>query len=85
MSTITEAPERPRLRVSTDTSLLNASDRCDACRAQAFVRIEFQAVPSGRRELLLCGHHYHGGEEKIRRTAVTIQDETWRINEKPTS
>ena len=85
MATTMEAPEKPGLRLSTDTMLLNAADRCDQCGAQAFVRIEFMAEQGKRKELYLCGHHYHRGEEKIRRTAVSIQDETWRINEKPTS
>lgn len=79
MVTMLEAPEKPYLRESVNTALLNASDRCDQCGAQAYVRIEFAPRPNRRMELFLCGHHYHRGEVKIRQTATAIQDETWRL------
>ncbi len=50
---------------------LNASDRCDRCGAQAFVRV---VLSSG--DLLFCGHHAKAYEDKLREKAVDWVDET---------
>lgn len=57
----TEGAERP----------LTTADRCDACGAQAFVRV---VLASG--ELLFCGHHARAHMPALERQALFIQDET---------
>jgi hypothetical protein len=41
------------LQVKTKEKILNASDRCDSCGAQAYVKV---TGVSG--ELTFCSHHY---------------------------
>ncbi|GAA2068479.1 hypothetical protein GCM10009821_00310 [Aeromicrobium halocynthiae] len=54
---------------------LNATDRCDRCGAQAYVRVELD----GGAELLFCAHHAREHEDKLRAVAVAIHDETGRL------
>ena len=61
---------------------LTLLDRCDRCGAQAFVRTAI-LTSTGAVDLLFCGHHFHKHAEKLTLTAAHIQDETARINEKP--
>lgn len=56
------------------TSPLKASDRCDSCGAQAYIRV---VLPEG--ELLFCGHHGRRHEAKLRPIAVEWHDETARL------
>ncbi len=60
---------------------LNATDRCDRCGAQAYVRVEL----TGGAELLFCAHHAREHEDKLREVAVTIHDETGRLASAPAS
>ena len=61
--------------------LLDATDRCDSCAAQAYVK-----VIGTTGELLFCGHHYNKivdnaiGYEKIMKFMVEIIDERARLN-----
>ncbi|MBE6483706.1 MAG: hypothetical protein E7Z96_02840 [Actinomycetaceae bacterium] len=57
-----------------DEVMLTADDRCDACGAQAYVRV---VLPYG--ELFFCGHHANEHLDKLREAAVSIQDERERI------
>jgi hypothetical protein len=57
---------------------LTLSDRCDRCGAQAFVRVYI-----GESDLLFCGHHYNRYEANLIGCSTGIQDERFRINEKP--
>lgn len=50
-------------------------DRCDACGAQAYVRV---VMPYG--QLLFCGHHANAHLEKLSATALSVQDQRSRIN-----
>lgn len=59
---------------------LTASDRCDACGAQAFVYVKGL---SG--ELYFCGHHYSKNEKELSSWAFTIFDQRDRINQKSES
>lgn len=59
---------------STAERELTTADRCDACGAQAFVRV---VLASG--ELLFCGHHGHRNMAALERQALFIQDETSRL------
>lgn len=54
---------------------LSATDRCDRCNAQAYVRV----VLAGGSDLLFCSHHWNRHEGAIRPQAVEIVDETHRL------
>ena len=58
---------------------LTASDRCDRCGAQAYVR----ATMDSGFDLLLCAHHFRENEDRLRAVAAAIQDETERLAEVP--
>lgn len=60
---------------------LTAEDRCDRCGAQAYIRVELN---SGG-ELLFCAHHGREHADKLRSVAVTIHDESERLEETPAS
>ena len=53
---------------------LTALDRCDACGAQAYIRV---VVASG--ELLFCAHHGRKHEEKLSQIAHSWHDESSRL------
>ncbi|MBF4549193.1 hypothetical protein C5E07_05595 [Pseudoclavibacter sp. RFBJ3] len=59
----------------TDSAPIAATDRCDACGAQAYVRVQLSAG-----ELLFCAHHATRHEEKLRKQAVAWHDETSRLH-----
>ncbi len=54
---------------------LTATDRCDRCGAQAYVR----AVMSSGSELLFCAHHWHDNEDRLREVSAAIHDERDRL------
>ena len=54
---------------------LTATDRCDRCGAQAYVRV---LLPS-RLELLFCAHHNRQYATALRKIAVEIHDETGQL------
>lgn len=56
-------------------SPITATDRCDRCGAQAYVR----ATMESGFDLLLCAHHFHENEPRLREIAVSIQDESDRL------
>jgi hypothetical protein len=58
-------------------SVLTASDRCERCGAQAYVRV---TLLSGS-ELLFCAHHAREHEARLREVAVEIHDETERLDD----
>jgi hypothetical protein len=58
-----------------DARPLVATDRCDRCGAQAYLRV---TMPSGS-ELLFCAHHGREHEARLRELAATIQDESGRL------
>lgn len=60
-------------------SPLTATDRCDRCGAQAYVR----ATMESGFDLLLCAHHFHENESRLRDIAVSIQDESVRLVDVP--
>ena len=55
---------------------LDATDRCDACGSQAYVRVRLQ---SG--ELFFCAHHADEVRDNIQPTAVEWHDETGRLRD----
>jgi hypothetical protein len=58
------------------TQPLNATDLCDRCGAQAYVRV----VLPGSGQLLFCAHHNRQHAEALAKIAVDIQDETDRLS-----
>ena len=56
-------------------SSLTATDRCDRCGAQAYVRA---TLDSGL-DLLFCAHHWHDNETRLREISADIQDELDRL------
>lgn len=61
----------------TNEVKLTALDRCDACGAQAYVRV---TLASGS-ELLFCAHHAGAHAEALANVAKHIHDETNRLTE----
>lgn len=63
--------------------ILKATDRCDACGAEALVQ-----VTSLNGDLLFCGHHYNkimsnaDGYTKMMKFAITITDEREKLVKK---
>ena len=55
---------------------LNASDRCDSCGAQAYVRV---TMATG--ELFFCAHHGTKFKEKLFPNALEWHDESARLAE----
>jgi hypothetical protein len=60
-------------------SPLTASDRCDRCGAQAYLRV---VLASGS-ELLFCAHHAREHGDKLRKVAVNVHDETGKLLQTP--
>lgn len=54
---------------------LTTADRCDACGAQAYIRVELN---SGS-ELFFCGHHGRENETKLKEQAAVYDDQTDRL------
>ena len=61
--------------------LLDATDRCDRCAAQAYVKV----IGKNNNDLLFCGHHYNKimdnavGYDKMMKFALEIVDERDRL------
>ena len=60
-------------------SPLTASDRCDRCGAQAYLRVH---LASGS-ELLFCAHHAREHGDKLKKVAVNVHDETSKLLDSP--
>lgn len=59
-------------------SVLTATDRCDRCGAQAFIR----ATLAGG-ELLFCAHHGRKYAGALADSALLVEDHSEQINERP--
>lgn len=55
---------------------LDATDRCDRCGAQAYLRV----VMASGSELLFCAHHARAHQDKLQQVALKIQDETAKVD-----
>jgi len=80
-ATLSDDATTPEVAVTTtlSTPALTATDRCDRCQAQAYVRV---VLPGGS-DLLFCGHHWGRHGEALRPQAEHIHDETHRLAEAP--
>lgn len=62
--------------------LLDATDRCDRCQAQAYIKVIGNAG-----ELLFCSHHYNKvmddaeGYKKMMKFMVEVIDEREKLND----
>jgi hypothetical protein len=65
---------RPTVNAVIEGPALNASDRCDRCGAQAYVRV---TMASGF-DLLFCSHHSKEHADKLKQVALKIHDESQR-------
>lgn len=65
------------MNATLETPKLNATHRCDACGAQAYVRVVLQSTGG---ELMFCAHHARANEQKLRPISSAWEDETERIN-----
>ena len=61
--------------VVPDVKSLDASDRCDRCGAQAYLRFDL----AGGGELHFCAHHAREHGDKLREIAVNVIDETHKL------
>jgi len=66
----------PSTVVDESRHQLSASDRCDLCGAQAYVKV---TMSSG--ELLFCAHHGAKFKDKLSATALDWHDESSRLSE----
>lgn len=60
---------------------LTATDRCDRCGAQAYVRVMLGTDS----ELLFCAHHWHANSDALRTVASDVYDELNRLADVPAS
>lgn len=74
----TTATQRPDMSTAVLAPLVVA-DRCDACGAQAFMRV---LLRSGY-ELLFCGHHGRENTPALVAAGASLRDDTALINVKP--
>ena len=56
-------------------STLTATDRCDRCGAQAYLRVELQTGG----ELHFCAHHAREHGDKLKEIAASVHDETHKL------
>ncbi|MES2094758.1 MAG: hypothetical protein V4531_13255 [Actinomycetota bacterium] len=68
------APERAAVVELDSGHQLTASDRCDSCGAQAYIRVAI-----GSSELLFCAHHGKKYQEKLAMIASDWHDESDRL------
>ncbi len=67
------------MTTTLSASRLTASERCDRCGAQAYVRVTLQSGSN----LLFCAHHARQYEPRLRELDATIEDETIRLADTP--
>ncbi|WP_394771495.1 hypothetical protein [Lacisediminihabitans sp.] len=68
------APETTALDELDSSHQLTASDRCDSCGAQAYIRVAI-----GSSELFFCAHHGKKYQEKLAAVASDWHDESARL------
>lgn len=73
---MTIQPTEPIADRTTATPILDHADRCDRCRAQAYVLVLFS-----EHELLFCAHHYRKFEPALLKLDTVIIDERHRLTE----
>jgi hypothetical protein len=75
MSSSSDATQAEQVATQpVEAASLTAADRCDACGAQAYIRV---TLPTG--ELLFCAHHGKENKAKLETIAITWHDESDRL------
>jgi hypothetical protein len=59
------------------TDRLLATDRCDVCDAQAYIRVELEVG-----ELLFCAHHGTANKEKLAPLTINWHDQSQDLNQR---
>jgi hypothetical protein len=75
----TSEKEEGAVTSTLTVSPLTATDRCDRCGAQAYVRV---TMSSGS-ELMFCAHHAREYEPRLKQLSASILDESERLAETP--
>ena len=60
-----------------EVTKLVATDRCDVCGAQAYIRVQ---LDSG--ELLFCAHHGNANKDKLSPLVINWHDQSEELNKK---
>jgi hypothetical protein len=60
-----------------ETSRLLATDRCDVCQAQAYIRVELETG-----ELLFCAHHGNANKQKLEPLTINWYDQSEELTRK---
>lgn len=68
------APETAAPDTLAQNHQLTASDRCDSCGAQAYIRVAI-----GSSELMFCAHHGKKYQDKLETVASDWHDESDRL------
>ncbi|MET4780136.1 hypothetical protein [Glaciihabitans sp. UYNi722] len=68
------APETSAIDELESSHQLTASDRCDSCGAQAYIRVAI-----GSSGLLFCAHHGKKYQDKLSAVASDWHDESDRL------
>jgi hypothetical protein len=56
---------------------LVATDRCDVCGAQAYIRVELEIG-----ELLFCAHHGNANKEKLQPISINWHDQSAELSQR---
>ena len=54
---------------------LQATDRCDVCGAQAYIRVQLEVG-----ELMFCAHHGNANKEKLEPISTSWYDQSEDLN-----
>ena len=65
--------------LAPNTEVLTATDRCDRCGAQAYVRATLETGG----ELMFCAHHAHEFRPALESAGAYFHDESGRLAETP--
>ena len=76
---VRDAKEQQMTTALATPASMTASDRCDRCGAQAYVRVVLEVGG----DLLFCSHHFNEHADKLRAQAAQIIDESHRLSESP--
>ena len=68
----------PAVPLTGGVAMLNATDRCDECRAQAYVEVTIYGTA-----MLYCAHHWRHHEDKLVVVATRIRDFTFLLEPAP--
>ncbi len=73
-TTLNRPAQEPTTPPAATAWVPTTADRCDACGAQAYVRVVLAAGV-----LFFCAHHGREHAERLAQVAVSVQDESARL------